>query len=285
MLIWTFPLFCDTVERGDRMNTFQDNYFDFRLQGDLNLHYCGNRVGSINHKYVHRQNAYLLTYVVSGCAALVAHGREYTLSAGDVYVMFPESGSSYVTQAGVPWSIRWVTLTGTQLQELLPLLGLTPESPVVRAVDPPRIERLLETLFDKTMRADLKSKIATTSLLYELLSCLAQPSAVPIEHAVIADAVGYISRHYHENISIHALAQRAFLNSNYFSKLFTSCVGITPQQFITRTRMEKAKELLAYTELTVGEIAAAVGFADALYFSRAFHRYAGRSPSSFRSDT
>lgn len=267
------------------MNSFQDNYFDFRLHGDLNLHYCGNRVNSIDHKYVHRQNAYLLTYVVSGRALLTAHSREYTLSAGDFYVMFPESGASYVTESGLPWSIRWVTLTGTQLQEMLPLLGFTSQHPIVRVNDTSRIERLLEALFEKTMRADLKNKIAATSLLYELLSCLAQPSAVPVENAVIADAVGYISRHYHETISIHALAQRAFLNSNYFSKLFNSYVGITPQQFITRTRMEKAKELLAYTELTVGEIAVAVGFPDALYFSRAFRRYSGCSPSAFRSGT
>ena len=46
--------------------------------------------------------------------------------------------------------------------------------------------------------------------------------------------------------------------------------------------LEKAKELLQYTDLSVGEIAATVGFTDALYFSRAFHRYASCSPSEFR---
>ena len=278
-----FFAFCDILKRGERMNLFQDNYFDFRLQGDLNLHYCGNRENSIDHKYTHRQAAYLITYVVSGKATLTANHHNYPLSAGDVYIMFPESGVSYVTDPAVPWSIRWVTLTGTQLQELLPLLGFTPQQPIVRVADPSRIERLLEMLFRKTMRADLKNKIAATALLYELLSCLAQPSASPVDNAVIADAVGYISRHYSEELSIHALAKRAYLNNNYFSKLFTSCVGITPQQFITRTRMEKAKELLTYTELTIGEVAVAVGFPDALYFSRVFRRYAGVSPSDFRS--
>ena len=81
---------------------------------------------------------------------------------------------------------------------------------------------------------------------------------------------------------MHGLAERAYLNNNYFSKLFSSQVGLTPQQFLLKIRMERAKELLRYTDLTVGEVAEKVGFADALYFSRAFRRYAACSPSEFR---
>ena len=280
--IWTFSLFCGMLWSVIRMNVFRDNFFDFRLQGDLNLHYCGNRERSIDHRYIHRQAAYLLTYVVEGQATLTLGDRRLTLGEGDVYVMFPESGASYVTASGQPWSIRWVTLTGTQLETLLPLLGFTPESPVLHAAQPARIEHVLEELFRKTIKADNGSKLGSMALLYELLACLAKQAEAPVGSPTIADSVHYISRHYAEEITVSELADRAFLNSNYFSKLFTSQVGITPQQFVTRTRMEKAKELLTYSELTVAEIAATVGFADALYFSRAFKRYTGESPSAFR---
>jgi AraC-like DNA-binding protein len=72
------------------------------------------------------------------------------------------------------------------------------------------------------------------------------------------------------------------LNPNYFSKLFTASVGMPPSRFILKTRMEKAKKLLAFTHLSVGEIAAAVGFSDPLYFSRTFRRYAGLPPTEYR---
>lgn len=263
------------------MNTFQDNYFDFRLQGDLNLHYCGYRPGSIDHKYVHRQDTYLLTFVCEGEATLTADGRTMTLSEGDAYVMFPESLASYETTEGEPWSIRWVTLTGSQMASLLPLLGLTPETPILRPAEPARVERLLEELFSKTEKADVHSKLAATGMLYELFSCLAQPAA-PTANATVSEAVRYMSRHYAEELTVHGLAERAYLNNNYFSKLFSSQIGLTPQQFLLRIRMERAKELLRYTDLTVGEVAEKVGFADALYFSRVFRRYAGCSPSEFR---
>ena len=264
------------------MNVFQDNLFDFRLQGELTLHYCGCRQESINHRYVHRQNAYLITYVCEGEATLSVGGRRLSLGAGDAYVMFPESGASYTTAPRRPWSIRWVTVTGAQLQTLLPLLGFTEENPVHRVADPERVETLLKTLFNQAMKADVAGKIAGMALLYELFSCLAPRAAAPIQNSRIAEAVGYINRHYAEELSVNALAERVHLNGNYFSKLFTTQVGISPQRYIARLRMEKAKELLRYTELAVGEIAIAVGMADALYFSRAFKQYTGLSPSAYR---
>lgn len=264
------------------MNTFQDNYFDFKIKGDLNLHYCGNREKSIDHKYTHKQNAYLLTFVVSGEATITLNGKKSVLSTGDFCVFFPQSNVSYVTKPNVPWSIRWVTLTGTQLRELLPMLGFTPESPIIKVTEPTELEGILERLFVVTPKDDLRSKILALSLLYQLFSCLAKASVLPIKNEVIADAVGYIHRHYNEDLTVELLSKRAFLNMNYYSKLFTANVGLTPQQFVIRTRMEKAKELLRFSELTVGEISATVGFSDSLYFSRAFKKYTGVSPSEFR---
>ena len=264
------------------VNVFQDNYFDFRPHGELQLHYCGWRERSINHKYEHRQAAYLLNLVCEGEAVLSTSDGLFSLSKGDFYVMFPESHASYTTPPDTPWSIRWVTVTGTQLETLLPLLGLTPGNPVIRVSDFERTEHILEELFRKTLKADVRSKISAMALLYELLACLSRQQMTPTDDPRIAEAVQYIFRHYAENITVQELAKRAYLNNNYFSKLFTSQVGITPQQLILRTRIEKAKELLQYTDLTVGEIAATVGFADALYFSRVFRRHTGMSPSVFR---
>ncbi len=264
------------------MNVFQDNLFDFRPQGSVQLHYCGKREQSLDHRYEHRQSAYLITLVCEGSAVMTTAEGMFPLSAGDVYVMFPESHASYVTAPGAPWSIRWVTLSGTQLEELLPLLGLTPKAPVSHVAEFERAEYILEELFRKTLKADIRSKISALALLYELLACFAQQQFLPVEDERIAEAVQYIFRHYAEDISVQELADRAYLNNNYFSKLFTAQVGVTPQQLILHTRIEKAKELLRYTDLSVGEIAQTVGFTDPLYFSRAFKRYTGSAPTAFR---
>lgn len=267
------------------MNTFQDRFFHFGFRGDLNLLYCGNREKSIDHKYTHTQNAYLLTYVAEGRATLSIAGKKFPLKAGDFFVSFPASGASYATKAKIPWSIRWVTLTGSQLEELFPLMGFTPSQPILSAGNTAEAERILKELFDIALKDDLKSKLDALSLLYELLSSLTKASSAGAENPTVDKALAFISEHYGDpRLSVEFLAEQAFLNVNYFSKLFTAHTGLSPSRFILKTRMEKAKKLLLFTDLPVGQIASSVGFPDPLYFSRAFHRYAGLSPTSFRKE-
>ncbi|MBE6711916.1 MAG: AraC family transcriptional regulator [Ruminococcaceae bacterium] len=265
------------------MNTFQDHFFDYHFRGDLNLLYCGNRERSIDHRYVHTQNAYLLTYVVEGSATLSVSGKKIPLKAGDLFVSYPSSGASYITKTGVPWSIRWVTLTGTQPESLLPLMGFAPDKPCLPAADPARAEQILAELFAIALKDDLKNKLYALSLLYELLSAVSPSSAPVAGNKTVSNAVAFISEHYGDKeLSVESLAATAFLNTNYFSKLFTAHTGISPGRFISKTRMEKAKKLLTFTQLSVAGVAIAVGFSDPLYFSRSFRRYTGLSPSQFR---
>ena len=265
------------------MNAFQDHYFDFQFQGDLHLLYCGNREHSIDHKYTHTQNAYLFTYVKEGSATLSVAGKKIPLKAGDFFISYPASGATYVTKPGIPWSIRWVTLTGSQPESLLPLMGFTPSHPVFSLSNTAEVEKILKELFEIALKDDLKNKLAALSLLYELLCAVAKSASTPTNHKTVSEAVSYESEHYGEtDLTVERLSERAFLNPNYFSKLFTASVGMPPSRFILKTRMEKAKKLLAFTHLSVGEIAAAVGFSDPLYFSRTFRRYAGLPPTEYR---
>lgn len=268
------------------MNSFQDRFFHFRFRGDLNLLYCGNRENSLNHKYTHTQNAYLLTYVAEGNATLSAEGKRIPLKKGDFYVMFPASGASYVTSANKPWSIRWVTLTGSQPAELLPLMGFSPTHPVTAVTNPQEVEEILKELFFIALKEDLKSKLSALSLLYRLLGTVSKSESAVSLNKTVSEAVDYIAEHFSdEKLTVEALSARAFLNPNYFSKLFAKHVGIPPAKFILKTRMEKAKNLLRFTHLPIGDIALSVGFSDPLYFSRAFHRFTGLSPTQYRASS
>jgi AraC family transcriptional regulator of arabinose operon len=65
--------------------------------------------------------------------------------------------------------------------------------------------------------------------------------------------------------------------------LFREQVGVTPQQFLERQRMERASQLLEMTALSVKEIAHQVGFENPFYFTLRFKRQTGQSPTAFRS--
>jgi len=98
----------------------------------------------------------------------------------------------------------------------------------------------------------------------------------------IAPALDYIAAHYQERVRLSDLARAAHLTPAYMSTTFRRVVGLPPLQYVHRYRMQRAKHLLESGDKSVAHVAAATGFRDAFYFSRAFKRSEGVSPLRYR---
>ncbi len=101
-------------------------------------------------------------------------------------------------------------------------------------------------------------------------------------HELIEAAKQYIGSNLDKDLSVSLIAEEMFLSENYFSRLFKKVCGKGCNKYITEKRIEKAKALLETTNLQSGMIAALVGYRDCNYFSLAFKKYTGQSPTSFR---
>ena len=91
-----------------------------------------------------------------------------------------------------------------------------------------------------------------------------------------------ISKNFANTISLDDLAKEVNLSPPYLSELFKNETGETISNYIQRTRIEMAQHLLLTTMMNVTEVADAVGYADAKYFSRVFRKHLGIRPSDFR---
>ncbi|MDQ0063267.1 response regulator [Paenibacillus harenae] len=99
----------------------------------------------------------------------------------------------------------------------------------------------------------------------------------------IAKATEYIEEHYaEEKLSLQHLCRHTLMSTSYFSLLFKQYTGETFVEYLTRVRLERAKELLLATSLKFYEIASQVGYADPNYFSILFKKHTGSSPRDFR---
>jgi AraC-like DNA-binding protein len=83
-------------------------------------------------------------------------------------------------------------------------------------------------------------------------------------------------------IDLDAAARQAGTSPFHFLRLFANVLGVTPHQYLVRSRLRQAARLLADADLPVTDIAYDVGFADLSNFVRTFHRAAGVSPRAFR---
>ena len=92
----------------------------------------------------------------------------------------------------------------------------------------------------------------------------------------------WIDANAHLEIELHDAAAQASLSPFHFLRLFSSVLGVTPHQYLVRSRLRHAARLLADEERPITDIAYDVGFADLSNFVRTFHRAAGLSPLKFR---
>jgi AraC-like DNA-binding protein len=98
----------------------------------------------------------------------------------------------------------------------------------------------------------------------------------------IVSAKLYIDENYHEPIGLDDISQKAYLSRFHFHRLFTRVYKITPHQYLTRKRINKAKDLLVKDELTVTEVCNSVGFESIGSFSTLFKKEIGFPPQYYR---
>lgn len=94
-----------------------------------------------------------------------------------------------------------------------------------------------------------------------------------------------IELHLYSNLSIEELARLSNLSLTSFKREFKKEFNDSPANYINAKKLQKARELLSITDMSISEIAYETGFNDPLYFSRIFKKKTGISPSSFRENS
>ncbi len=99
---------------------------------------------------------------------------------------------------------------------------------------------------------------------------------------VILKSVRYLNEHLAEEIYLEEIANEAGMSRFHFCRIFKDHVGLTPMQFLTVTRIERAKVLLRKEGATIASVIYKVGFNDISEFNRQFKKMTGLTPSEFR---
>ena len=188
----------------------------------------------------------------------------------------------------------WINFEGSDVHNLLYRCGLSARTHIFEYSTQKSIQDFLKHAFSNVFRTEnngVSAPIQHThtyllGLLHQLLALNEIDKSTPLSQSQrYSEAVcSYIRSHYSENLTINHLSDVVGLSPKYLCRIFHSVTGNTLIQYLTDVRLDIACHLLIHTDKSIGEIAASVGYSDALYFSKVFHSSYKISPSKFRKE-
>lgn len=233
---------------------------------------------------------WLITFTLHGQGQYWLGEHTTRCHQGDIVVLPPNVPHHYGTAAGRRWEFHWAHFLPRMRWESY-LAELIPDKMAlcvmhVEGSDADRVRNAFSRLGSDAQVSDsLAEELALNALEEIVLLLLAgkrRETAVRGLDPRVAEVMNYIAAHYAEPITIEHLSTRVRLSPSRLSHLYKAQVGESMVSTVVRLRLGQAARLLQLSSLGIGEIATSVGFASPYYFSRAFARQYGMSPTLFR---
>lgn len=265
-----------------------EHYYAPQPDGRENLLYYPISVGYFDCKptYVLQRNifsSYLLLVMLTGSLSYQTRISRGTARAGQVLLLDCNAPHSYAAQGKC--SFTFLHFAGAQSQALY--------EEIVRSVgnlipvsSPNDLHESIGELLSAMRNERHLNEADTSSLIYAMLMQLLDSSGASgtgvIGNPVVDRAIAYIQSHLTDKLSVEDIAANAGYSASYFSHMFSEETGMSPYQFVVKSRVEHAQQLLKTTRHTVQEIAFQCGFNSAANFCYTFRRMIGTSPHDYR---
>lgn len=244
---------------------------------------------------------YRLYYISDGSGKIEIDGQEKILKKGNMYLVPSYTLANYRCEHSMEQTYMHIA------EKLRMPVSLKQQSELffevkAEAIDQMLIERLLILNMDKKLittnprneayvpQIDVSvnsRNMETQGILLQLMArFIDKPkSSFNIssnKNQKIAIALENIHLNYHKNLSVAQLAAEVHINEDYFSRLFKKVTGFLPNAYLTKVRLEKAQQLLLFSDESVTEIAYKSGFNNRTYFAKVFKEATNKSPKEYR---
>ena len=231
-----------------------------------------------------KREYYILHFVTEGKGTLYVGNKKYDVSKGDCFLLPPNINTYYEADFVNPYTYHWIGFSGIEAKELLEKSGFIKDD--IYVIRPLGYDDILSRF--KSIDNIIPKKGITRYLLladlYLLLSELIYENNS--ESDEIKDyvdlAIKYMNTNYSKKISINDVTQTIGIERTYFYRLFYKNMNISPQDYLIKLRLEKAKLLLCNTLKPIKDVAISVGYDNYVSFIKIFKEKEGISPTLYR---
>lgn len=231
---------------------------------------------------------YYLIYIMNGFGYYKIKGKEYKVPAGSIVLYRPGDEQDYYYLHEDQTELFWIHFSGYAVNELLRKYHLSDNN--IYSVG---IQTECINLFNKVIHEmQIKNPLYEQSCVNYFLNLLLNFSRTNLQHqgdqsfknSFIEATVKKMHIEYQNDHPVNYYAKQSNLSVYQFIHKFKELTGTSPMKYIERIRIDKSKELLTNTDLTVTEVADIVGYNNPFYFSRVFKKNTGSTPSAYRID-
>ncbi len=234
--------------------------------------------------------SYVIHIVRKGKGKLWKNGNEFEIEAGQAFLIYPGEETTYQADFLEPWAYMWVGFHGLMAEEVVRRAGFSMTSPVIRCGNMDQVQQVMDQLLS-CCELTYVNDLMRTGYLYQLLALLVENSQTEmsaegreedLEKLYVERAVNLLINSDDPQIKVNEVARMIGISRGYLTRIFKKTMNVSPQDFQTRFRMEKAGDLLRSSESPVSVVAEKLGYTDVLSFSKSFRRHYGMSPTAFR---
>ena len=234
-------------------------------------------------------NEYQLLYNPEGEGVFEsAHCPQTKIKAGDMFLLFPGEWHTYHPNPRVGWKSHWIGFKGRNMDDRVKAGFLTPEKPIYHVGYSAIIEGLYRRAFAAAREEAAYSQQEMAGLVNHLIGKMyslernIELSRNQQQVDMIDKARWRIRESLESETTIQGIAEELGVSYSNFRKLFKEYTGLSPAVYQQDLRLQRAKELLSTTDMSIKEIAYQLNFESPDYFSAKFKIKTGRRPSELR---
>jgi AraC-like DNA-binding protein len=213
-------------------------------------------------------------------------GRRHSVPADTLVFVPPDEPHAYGADEVDPWSIFWAHLRGNNVADFARLFGMTNTAPTVvltkGAAARVEFSEIYERLEEDYTMANLLSAAARMRLVFAELHRWTTREVSQRTTDPTQNTIAWMRQHMQERADLPRLARLAGLSVPHYSAVFRHKTGYPPVDYFLRMKVQHACWLLDTTSMRIEEIARALGYGDAFYFSRLFRKIMTQSPRAYR---
>lgn len=186
------------------------------------------------------------------------------------------------------WSYFYMIINGTQSKLFYNMIrshsNILPNNPLTLLLD--HFIAIANLEFSEDILVQMHLCLLIHNVLFELYtnshSIIEAKKLVPVHESEVNTAINYITKNIKSDLSVDAICNKVCFSKFYFCKIFKAHMGVSLHQYVTEYRVNKSKELLSYSKLSLNAIAAEVGFKSTLTYIRCFENAIHMTPTKYR---